>query len=113
MELSEEAKQSYLDFCGIKENDSIRIGINYDEIEDQLTITETGTICDYFIEGNFDEGIPDEWDYTTKDNKYTFTVNRQGEDTILECIKSTRISRDKGNQMEQLLQLLIPNMNLQ
>ncbi len=97
MELREEVQQSYLSFCNITANKDIIIEVNYDPLAEELIITEKGTIYHNFKEGNFDKGIPDEWDSTTINNKYTFTVNRQGEDTILEYIKSTCVSKNKGN----------------
>lgn len=96
MELSEEVNQSYLDFCNVLRDKSIKIKANYNPTEEQLTITENGTIYSYFRVGDLDKD-PDEWDCTIIDNKYTFTVNREGEDTILEYEKSIQVSRDKEN----------------
>ena len=71
MELSEEVKQSYLDFCGIyqnpnNENDKRIITVSYNPDEDKVTVTEKGI---YYEQQNVEST---KQMYEFSDNKYQF-----------------------------------------
>ena len=71
MELSEEVKQSYLDFCGIyqnpnNENDKRIITVSYNPDEDKVTVTEKGI----YYEQQDVESTKQMYEFS--DNKYQF-----------------------------------------
>lgn len=71
MELSEEVKQSYLDFCGIyqnpnNKNDKRIITVSYNPDEDKVTVTEKGI---YYEQQNVEST---KQMYEFSDNKYQF-----------------------------------------
>ena len=77
MELSEEAKQSYMEFCKVSpesklSNDFVKVEVSYDPIENEVRVLEKGR---YNYDGSYNNsGFIDEEVYDFIANTYNFKM---------------------------------------
>ena len=89
MELSEEVKQSYLKFCKVSpenpknNNDSVRVWVSYDPIENVVRVIEKG--CYNYYVSYSKEGLVNEEVYDFIANTYSFQMQ---DETVLKYIVS-------------------------
>ncbi len=77
MELSEEAKQSYMKFCKVSpesklSNDFVRVEVSYDPTENAVRVLEKGRY-NYYVSYS-KEGLVNEEVYDYIDNTYSFQI---------------------------------------